>query len=161
MRILDIETKELIKVDILLATSSELPLKKDGWNFHWRQLLKKHNAQTFILKIKEDSSSIEGMLQLIRLNDMLIMDVIEIAPHNVGNKNKKYDYVAGCLIAYACRESFKIEGNYKGFLTFTSKTDLIEWYINQYGATQAIGQKMFISPKIGTMLIDKYLNTEK
>jgi len=59
---------------------------------------------------------------------MLIMDVIEIAPHNFGSSNKKIDYVAGCLIAFACRESFKIEENYKGFLAFTSKTSLIECY---------------------------------
>jgi len=160
MYILDVETKELIKVDILLVTSNELPLKKEGWNFHWKQLFKEPNTLTFVLKTKTDSSSIEGMLHLKIENNMLIMDVIEIAPHNIGNINKKYDYVAGCLIAYACRESFKIEGNYKGFLTFTSKTDLIEWYINKYGATQAIGQKMFISPDKGALLIKKHLNKE-
>ena len=137
-----------------------MPLKKDGGSFHWKKLNKENNTQTFILKVK-GNSKIEGVLQLKTENDMLIMDVIEVAPHNIGKKNKKYDYVAGCLIAYACRESFKIEGNYRGFLTFVSKTDLIDWYINKYKATQAFGQKMYISPDIGLKLIEKYLSKKK
>ncbi len=88
---------------------------------------------------------------------MLIMDVIEIAPHNFGSSNKRFDYVAGCLIAFACRESFKIEGNYKGFLAFTSKTNLIEWYEKKYGALQALGRRMYINDTIGLKLIGKYL----
>ncbi len=51
---------------------------------------------------------------------MLIMDLLEIATHNIG-KTKKYDDVAACLIAFACRESFTLEGNYKGYLSFVSK----------------------------------------
>jgi hypothetical protein len=85
------------------------------------------------------------------------MDVIEIAPHNIGSSSKRFDYIAGCLVAFACRESFKIEGDYKGFLTFTSKTNLINWYKTKYGATQALGQRMFIDDSIGLQLIEKYL----
>lgn len=46
------------------------------------------------------------------------MAYIEVAPHNRGI-DKKYDLVAGCLIAYACRLSF-IHGKdaYKGWLAF-------------------------------------------
>ena len=88
---------------------------------------------------------------------MLIMDVLEVAPHNIGS-DKRYDYVAGSLIAYACRESFKLEGNYKGFLTFVSKTNLIDWYTKKYGAELALGQRMFIDWENGKKLIEKYLN---
>lgn len=46
------------------------------------------------------------------------MAYIEIAPHNKGEK-KKYDLVAGCLIAFACRLSFiHGKGDYKGWLAF-------------------------------------------
>ncbi len=88
---------------------------------------------------------------------MLIMDVLEIAPHNIG-RNKRYDYVAGCLIAFACKESFKLGGNYKGFLTFVSKTNLIEWYSSKYGAELALGQRMFIDWENGTKLVQRYLH---
>ena len=89
------------------------------------------------------------------------MEALEVAPHNVGQKNKRYDHVAGCLIAFACRESFKIPGDYKGFLTFVSKTDLIRWYIEKYGAELALGQRMFIDWEQGEKLIEMYLNRKK
>ena len=47
---------------------------------------------------------------------------------------KWYDFVAGVLIAFACSESFKIEGDYKGFLTFVAKTKLIKWYKKRFSA---------------------------
>jgi hypothetical protein len=85
------------------------------------------------------------------------MDIVELASHNIGSKNKKYDSVAGCLIAFACRESFKIEGVYRGFLTFVAKTNLINLYKEKYGAIQANGQRMFIDAMTGLELIEKYL----
>jgi hypothetical protein len=120
-------------------------------------LIKEPGSQTFVLKIIDKQQSIEGALHLIVENGMLIMDVIEIAPRNIGRKNKKYDYVAGCLIAFACRESFKIAGNYKGFLTFVSKSNLIEWYSYKYAAVLALGQRMFIDAEAGEKLINEYL----
>lgn len=154
--IYDIRNNKLIEAEIVLA-SGKMPLKKDGWNFDWNKLVKEKNTQTYVLRLKDETQCIEGVLQLRLENDMLIMDVIEIAPHNVGSSNKKFDFVAGCLIAFGCRESFKIEGIYKGFLTFTSKTDLIDWYKINYGATQVLGQRMFIDDSIGLQLIKKYL----
>jgi len=158
MYILDVANKKLLEVVIVPATSEEIPLKKDGWNFNWRKLFKEDNTQTFVLRTKEDSQNIEGVLLLKVESDMLIMDLIEIAPHNIGSTNKRYDYVAGCLIAFACRESFKVDGNYKGFLTFVSKSNLIELYSNKYGATRALGQRMYIDPTNGLKLIDKYFS---
>lgn len=154
--IYDLGNKKLIEAEIVPATG-KMPLKKDGWNFDWNKLIKEKNTKTYVLKLKNETQNVEGILQLRLENDMLIMDVIEIAPHNIGSSNKKFDYVAGCLIAFACRESFKIEGNYKGFLTFISKTSLIDWYKSKYGATQALGQRMFIDDSMGMELIEKYL----
>lgn len=110
-----------------------------------------------VLRTIEPNPSIEGALQLKIENEMLIMSVLEIAPHNVGQKNKKYDYVAGCLIAFACRESFKLESAYKGFLTFMSKTSLIKWYSEKYGASLGLWQRMYIDSEEGMKLINEYL----
>lgn len=154
--IYDLGNNKLIEAEIVPATG-KMPLKKDGWNFDWNKLIKEKNTKTYVLRLKNETQSVEGILQLRLENDMLIMDVIEIAPHNIGSSNKKFDYVAGCLIAFSCRESFKIEGNYKGFLTFISKTSLIDWYKSKYGATQALGQRMFIDDSMGMELIEKYL----
>lgn len=155
--IYDLGYNKLIEAEIILV-SGEMPFIKDDWKFDWNELIKEKNTKTYLLRLKNDIQSVEGILQLRLENDILIMDVIEIAPHNLGSSNKKFDYVAGCLIAFACRESFKIEGNYKGFLSFTAKTELIEWYKKKYGATQALGQRMYIEDLAGLKLIEKYLD---
>ena len=158
MYLLDLRTDSLVEAEIVKATIKDMPLKKDGWNFTWRTVFKYKNTETFILRLISNPESIQGILQLRKQGGMLIMDLVEIAPHNIGRKNKRYDYVAGCLIAFACRETFKLENNYKGFLTFESKTKLIEWYIENYYAKIAMGQKMYIEPNDGQKLIEEYLN---
>lgn len=159
--ILDKAQKKLVEAEIVLMDNNHVPLKKDGWNFNWRQIFNNINGRTYVLKTLDSPKQVEGALRLIIEYDMLIMDVLEIAPHNIGQEHKRYDFVAGCLIAFTCRESFKLEGNYKGFLSFISKTQLIEWYAKMYGAELGIGQRMFISWENGERLIDKYLNRIK
>ena len=156
VEILDVLQNKKIQAEIILADKITLPLKKHGWNFNWKQLSKNKNTTTYILKLIDTPQTIEGVLQVKIEGDMFIMDLIEIAPHNIGS-NKRYELVAECLISFACRESFNIEGDYKGFLTFIAKTDLIDWYASKYGAIQAIGQRMFITPKKGLELQEKYL----
>ena len=155
--ILDVKNDQLVKAEIVVPEPNEIPLKKDGWNFNWRQLSRNKNSRLFVLKTIGITSGIEGALQIIIENDMLIMNVLEIAPHNIGRENKRYDYVAGCLIAFACKESFKLKGNYKGFLTFMSKTSLIKWYSEKYGAKSGLGQRMYIDSENGLKLINEYL----
>ncbi len=89
---------------------------------------------------------------------MLYMNNVEIAPHNYGSKGN-YENVAGCLIAFGCLKSFELgQNHYKGYLTFESKTELVDLYKKKYNATLAIGQRMFIEPQEGLKLIEKYLN---
>ena len=156
IKILDVSRKKLIDAEILPAKKMTMPLKKDGWNFNWRTIAREEGTQTYGLSVVQDNT-IQGVLHLKEVGGMLIMDIVEIAPHNIGG-DKIYDYVTGCLIAFACRESFKIDGNYKGFLVFVSKTDLIEWYISKYGAEVAIGPRMFIAPENGRNLMTQYLD---
>lgn len=92
---------------------------------------------------------------------MLFMNNIEVASHNIG-RNKRYENVAGCLLAFACRESFdRGRGNYNGFLSFDSKTELIELYYKKYGASIAMGHKMYFDPEAGKRLMEKYLGIKK
>lgn len=154
--ILDKINGELGKSEIVSMDKTNIPLKKDGWKFDWRSLFKGENGQNYILRTINFPSQIEGALCLRLEHEMLIMDALELAPHNIGQKNKRYDYVAGCLIAFGCRESFKIEGDYRGFLTFVSKINLIKWSAEKYGAELALGQRMFIDWENGAKLIEKY-----
>jgi hypothetical protein len=136
-----------------------MPLKKDGWQFTWKKLAKIEGAQFYKITLKESPSKLEGLLMITLINDeMLYMNNLELAPHNYGSKGK-YENVAGCLIAFACKKSFELgRGNYLGFLSFDSKTELISLYEEKYGAILAMGQKMFIDPGQGRKLMEKYLN---
>ncbi|MFK7799681.1 MAG: hypothetical protein AB8E82_19665 [Aureispira sp.] len=161
MYIFDHQTNNLVEAEIVLGSFKDMPFKKDHWHFNWRKIIKRKDTETYILRLKSSPSSIQGVLHLKKREGMLIMDLVEIAPHNIGRDNKRYDYVAGCLIAFACKESFKLENNYKGFLTFESKTGLIDWYKEYYFAHVALGQKMYIPPNGGEKLINTYLKRSK
>ena len=161
MVVLEVKSGLLKKAEIVRAGNSDLPLNKDGWSFNWRIAFKKANSEIYILRLKQDKDKIvQGIIQLVFLNGMISMELIEIHPNNRG-KYKQFDFVAGCLIAYGCRESFKLDNDYEGYLTFESKTVLIDIYREKYGATQTFNNKMYISPKQGIKLISKYLKHKK
>ena len=135
-----------------------MPRKSDGWSFDWDGHRKTTKNELFALIIHENSSTtLEGLLSLRCESGFLIMDLLEVAPHNLGHENKRYDYVAGCLVAFACSGSFLSGGDYFGFLSFTSKTKLMPYYQKKYGATPSFGQRMYIDPMAGRNLIQKYL----
>jgi len=164
MKIKILEKKTSLEKDaeIQKIQKKELPYKKDGWNFNWRELYRTEGAVLFKISLMESPHLIEGTLMLTIFNEeMLMMNNIELAPHNIG-KNKKYDNIAGCLLAFACAESFeKGKGHYQGFLSFDSKTELIDLYHNKYGAQLAMGNKMYFDPEAGKRLMKKYLQISK
>jgi hypothetical protein len=112
----------------------------------------------YALRIIENEEVV-GLLKLKNEQGMLIMDLIEISSKNIG-KAKEYIDVAGILIAFACLESFKLDTNYKGYLTFVSKSNLVDFYKNKYGASVSFGQRMFFTPEVALNLIKKYLHID-
>lgn len=90
------------------------------------------------------------------------MAYIEVAPHNKGS-SKKYDKVAGCLIAYACRLSF-IKGK-DGYLAFDvleendeDEKKLMELYSKKYSAVRLEDSTtMIIFPQVSEKLINRFL----
>ncbi len=141
IHIIEIETGKTLESVIEMAHAKDMPLKKDGWSFNWKNLFKTEGAEFYKLILKDQEKAIEGLIMLSLMNDtMIYMNNIEVAPHNYGS-NGRYENVAGALIAFACLQSIeKGKEPYEGYLTFESKTALIEFYINKYGATLAVGK---------------------
>jgi hypothetical protein len=81
------------------------------------------------------------------------MPLIESSPFNKG-KHKIYLGVPGNLIAFACRSSF--QKGYDGFVSFHSKTKLIDHYIKSLGAYHFGGHLMIIDTAAAKILIEKY-----
>ncbi len=159
MIILSTKDKVWVNCDIILLKTHLIPKKKDGWSFDWLKEYKAKSSSIYCLK-ESLSERIHGLIQLIEDDGMLIMELIELAPINIGS-SKEFENVAGCLIAFGCRESLKLNTAYKGYLTFVSKTNLVKLYKSKYLATQTIGTRMYIDPNSGETLINKYLQDEK
>lgn len=161
MKVLLIDTNSgnTVQAAITKAQKVDMPLNRSKWNFKWKTLAQTEGAHFFKLHLEATPHIIEGLVMITVINqEMVFMNNIEVAPSNYGS-NGKYDGAAGVLIAFACKFSFiHGMGNYKGFLSFESKTELIELYHKKYGATPARGLKMFIHPQKGIELIEHYLN---
>ncbi|MFT4019069.1 MAG: hypothetical protein QM668_19050 [Agriterribacter sp.] len=167
VKILKVEDNEDINAQIKLAGSkTSLPSLTDGWRFNFKSNTRKEKLATYVLVCDETPQIIEGCLSF-KMKDLQepYMAYIEIAPHNKG-KDRQYDHVAACLIAFACRLSFiHGEGDFKGWLAFDvleqQKDDeikLMALYSKKYGALR-FGQTttMYLSPEKGEQLIKGYL----
>lgn len=130
--------------------------KKSGWLFNWTNEFKLTNRQIFKLTIRNNPDIIQGLLSISDYNDHFYLHLIESAPFNLG-KNKLYEGVPGNLFAFTCKCSW--DKGYQGFVSFTSKTRLIEHYEKTLGATNIGGHKMVIFPQESLKLIKKYFPT--
>ncbi len=104
----DLKTVKLVdtvyeKVDISGFEAREL--HKKGWNFDW-SIPQRNGYQIYKLTLL-GHDEIQGLVALknIASDSTVKLDIIEIAPHNIGNR-KKYSGVAGHLLAIAVEKSY-------------------------------------------------------
>jgi hypothetical protein len=81
------------------------------------------------------------------------MHLVESAPFNKG-KTKVYVGVPGNLVAFSCKLSFQ-RGN-EGYVSFFSKSQLVQHYIDTLGAMHFGGRIMIIHTIAALKLIKKY-----
>jgi len=136
MQLEGISTGEKFEAVIETMTPKDFKaVKKDKIrfdSFDWNQY---KNKEVYKLRLTTD----ETILGLMCLKDhpgeginAIEIDLLEVGVEN-RRVNKKLDHVAGCLIAFACRESFK--RGYDGWIFLTPKTYLISHYPAAYGFT--------------------------
>ena len=130
--------------------------KKSGWSFNWKTELENNSREVYKLTITNNPNVVQGLLSFTFQPDHIYMDLLESAPFN-RRKNKVYEGVAGNLVAYACKVSF--QHCFEGYVSFTSKTKLIEHYSMTLGAIQCGGQLMMINTIAANILIDKYFKS--
>ena len=165
VKILKVSSGELTDAFIRIR-GIRLPGLQKGWRFAFdRQIKRLPYAIAYVLVAEETPDVIEGCL-IFQMKEKTIpyMAFLEIAPHNKGDE-KKYVYVAGCLIAFAFKQSLiQGKGHYKGWLTFdVSEEDegnqikLMALYSKKYGAVKVDETQMYIIDEAGDALIEKYL----
>ena len=143
IKLKDVANNKLTDALILQADLKDLHTEDEGWNFNWKQLFKLSDM-CFKIVLASTPEIIEGLMVISVINgEMVYINTVESAPHNIG-AGKKYDYVAGCLFAYACELSLRLgKKGYIGFVPFDSKTLLIPLYKAKYGATHIGGSRMY------------------
>jgi len=104
---------------------------KDRFNkFDWNEY---QGEEVYKLGLKNDDL-ILGLMCLIDHEDeatnAIEIELLEVSEENIG-PGKKLDNIGGCLIAFACRESFK--RGHDGIVFLTPKTQLLKHYSLKYG----------------------------
>lgn len=127
--------------------------KKHKWQFDWKLEYKQPERDVYKLTIVNNQQIIQGLISLEVKTDHVYMHLVESAPFNKG-KNKMYAGVPGNLVAFACKLSF--QRGYEGNISFFSKTQLIQHYIDSLGAMHVGGRIMIIDTISALKLIDKY-----
>ena len=78
------------------------------------------------------------------------IDIVESAPFNSSYnkkvKDKEYNGVGVCLFAEVCKRSFDL--NYDGYVGFMAKTNLIEYYKKELGASLIGSQRMIMKLRL-------------
>ena len=129
--------------------------KKEGWLFDWKSEFKMPDRDVYKLTIVNNQTVIQGLISLSVKTDHVYMYLIESAPFNKG-KDKVYAGVPGNLVAFACKLSF--QRGFEGYLSFLSKTNLINHYEKTLGATHVGGNLMIINTVAALKLINKYFD---
>ena len=167
LSLLQVIDNKIVKGIIKTPGKLQLPSIQDGWRFNFQKHAKSKGAKIYILVAEETPNQIEGCLVYKMKDDQEpYMAYIEIAPHN-RTKNKLYERIAGCLIAFACRLSFIMGKDYfKGWLAFDVQEEKIEdqkklmsIYSKNYRARKYNETTMLIIPEDGESLIEEFLES--
>ena len=148
-------TGDNFPTDITLITSSDLKIatKKNGWVFDWKLEFKEPARDVYKLTIVNNQTVIQGLISLEVKEDHVYMHLVESAPFNKG-KAKIYTGVPGNLVAFTCKLSF--QRGHEGNISFLSKTQLIQHYMEILGAIHFGGRVMIIDTNAALKLINKY-----
>jgi hypothetical protein len=127
-------------------------LTKRRYSFRWQVL--KGVAEIYKLQIekKEDILGVVGLVDFPEENRIEIR-LLANAKENQG-RNKVYDRVAGCLIAFACNragEKYKKDA----CVSLVPKTNLIKHYMHKYQMVHK-GRQLCLEKEALDYIVNKY-----
>lgn len=100
-----------------------------------------------------NDSTVQGRISVKVDGGVADVDIVETAPHNNSHAGI-YEGVGAHLFAIACQVSF--DAGCDGFVAFTSKSDLIEYYKEKLNAGVFRDRRMYIDEDAAQILLDKY-----
>lgn len=152
MIVVDTKTNESFIVSISPVTDSELRsiTKKEFW-FNWKE---ESEHKVYKLQIN-GTQEVLGLISLeaFEIESRIEIRLLAVSRENRG-KNKKYERIAGNLLAFAAKEAIKMFGEW-ACISLVPKTELIEHYCTKYYMTQA-GRSLFSDGMDLIRLIQQY-----
>ena len=148
----EVATGHSFDTDIVLATAADIRRSKSKWIFDWHQ--ERNEYEVYKLVAPKVGPAIQGLMSLHRMPDHVHVNLLESNPQNVGRR-KKYDGVAGNLVAYAAKLSLEL--GFGGAVSFDAKSELISHYEKTLKAKRVgRSQRMVIEEPEAMALIEQY-----
>ncbi len=130
MYVVNIETSKKHPATIVSINPKEIREinKSKRFHFNWNE---EKDYNVFKLTISNQILPV-GLMSIHHRPDDFAIEIrlIAVSKENIGRKNG-HDRIIGCLIAFACRESFN--AGYNGFVFLKPKTIIKQHYISKYG----------------------------
>jgi hypothetical protein len=151
-------TNDSFETEVLNFTARDAKSvnKTKGWLFNWKEELSLNDREVHKLVIRGNQDVVQGLVSMRIESDHVYMPLIESAPFNRG-REKMYLGVPGNLVAYVCRISF--QKGFEGFVSFHSKTKLIQHYEKSLGARHFGGHLMVIDTAAAVLLVNTYFKS--
>ena len=152
MNLIEVNTNRNVKAKIRRLRDTVAIEIEANFSFNWE--LEESN-ELFNLT-QSVGNEIIGLISITTIAEELRIHInlIESSIHNRG-ESKIIKNIAHCLISYACKQSFAL--GYDGFVSLYPKTELIDYYINEFGFEQ-FGRHLAVYGKNSYVLINKYLD---
>lgn len=153
----NVVTGDSFATDISIISILDLKsvTKKNGWQFDWKLEFIQPEKDVYKLTIVNNQSVIQGLISIEIKTDHVYMHLVESNPFNKG-KGKVYAGVPGNLVAFACKLAF--QRGHEGYVSFFSKSQLVQHYIDTLGAKHLGGRFMIIDTIAALKLINKYFS---
>lgn len=141
-----------------ISSSTALQMKKyEKWEFDWSDS-DLDDCTLYALYVK-DVRGTQGLIACREYKNSgntkgyIEVPMVEANPKNVGSKGR-YKGVGAHLFSIACRLSFEL--GYDGYVTFVSKTDLVQHYIDELHAEILFDSNMQLGTEASKRLIEIY-----
>jgi hypothetical protein len=154
MEIAEVETGKRISIVISKAENEDFKLlTKKRFSFSWKAFRNLATVYKLQIKSEEDILGVIGLIDWPAEKRMEIK-LLASSMENIG-KGKRYDGIAGCLIAFACRQAVTMYGA-EACVSLVPKTELIGHYVKKYHMQNA-GWQLYLDGTNLIKLLKEYL----
>ncbi len=150
--LIDTGTGEEVEPEYRKRETPIRPKDYRGWIFNW-SITEENGYDIYELFIKDDDT-VQGRISVKIVGGVADVEIVEAALHNYSHKGR-YAGVGAHLFAIACQVS--LDAGCDGVVAFTSKSDLVEYYMERLNAAEITPRRMVIFESAAQILLDKYM----